>query len=208
MSVAWRAGSDGTGLPHGNRWWSGPGSSNSSTNQPRCVARIAPSSSLIGITRPVPLAVLARPTVRAYGHGLVVIDFFDPLPPRDLNSTVCVSPIAGQQTRARNPAKSPLSRKNRGTRSQPPNQAISSLQRSPSSQLSPNGSGIGAYHDCSNRNSPRRGLFLSEATQPLRGSARSIWLDLAKAMKLRGPQTAIEVNWLPCEVLPRWTEST
>ena len=38
------------------------------------------------------------------------------------------------------------------------------------------------------------GVFLREATQLLRCFARSVWCDLAEALKRHGPQTAIEVN--------------
>jgi hypothetical protein len=36
MSVAWRVGSDGTGLPHGKRKWKGSGLPNWSVNQDKC----------------------------------------------------------------------------------------------------------------------------------------------------------------------------
>ena len=63
MYVACRAGSEGTGLPHGNKLRPGLGSPNFPTNHARCSARTDARSESNGIVRPAPLAVFARPTV-------------------------------------------------------------------------------------------------------------------------------------------------
>ncbi len=63
MSVTGFSGVVGCGDPNGKTQCSGCGSPNRLTNQARCEASTLAKSSLIGITRPVPLEVFARPTV-------------------------------------------------------------------------------------------------------------------------------------------------